>query len=62
MNQEHIFDTQKGAGVPHVHGKDIAGFIIPVPSLTEQARIVSILDTFTASIENLKQQIAKEAV
>ena len=59
MNQEHIFDTQKGAGVPHVHGKDIAGFIIPVPSLTEQARIVSILDTFTASIENLKQQIAE---
>lgn len=59
MNQQRIFDTQKGAGVPHVHGKDIAGFIIPIPSLSEQNRIVGILDTFTASIENLKQQIAE---
>lgn len=59
MNQQRIFETQKGAGVPHVHGKDIAGFNIPIPSLQEQTRIVGILDTFTASIENLKQQIAE---
>ena len=59
MNQQRIFDTQKGAGVPHVHGKDIASFVIPIPSLSEQTRIVGILDTFTASIENLKQQIAE---
>ena len=59
MNQRKIFDTQKGAGVPHVHGKDIAGFEIPIPSLSEQQRIVDILDTFTASIENLKEQIAE---
>ena len=58
-NQQRIFDTQKGAGVPHVHGKDIANFIIPIPSLSEQNRIVGILDTFTSSIENLKQQIAE---
>ncbi len=32
---------------------------IPIPSLEEQARIVGILDTFTSSIENLKQQIAE---
>ena len=32
---------------------------IPIPSLSEQTRIVGILDTFTASIENLKQQIAE---
>ena len=34
-------------------------FIIPIPSLSEQNRIVGILDTFTDSIENLKQQIAQ---
>ena len=34
-------------------------FEIPVPSIAEQSRIVGILDTFTASIENLKQQIAQ---
>ncbi len=32
---------------------------IPIPPLAEQNRIVGILDTFTASIENLKQQIAQ---
>lgn len=32
---------------------------IPIPSLSEQARIVGILDTFTASIDNLKAQIAQ---
>ena len=32
---------------------------IPIPSLAEQKRIVGILDTFTDSIENLKQQIAQ---
>ena len=58
MNQKRIFETQKGAGVPHVHGKDIANFLIPIPSLEEQTRIVGILDTFTSAIDNLKEQIA----
>ena len=34
-------------------------FLIPIPSFDEQKRIVGILDTFTDSIENLKQQIAQ---
>ena len=59
LNQSNVFATQKGAGVPHVHGKDIANFLIPIPSLSEQTRIVGILDTFTASIDNLKEQIAQ---
>lgn len=33
--------------------------LIPIPSLSEQTRIVGILDTFTASIDNLKEQIAE---
>lgn len=57
--QERIYATQKGAGVPHVHGKDIANFEIPIPSLSEQQRIVEQLDTFTSSIENLKEQIVQ---
>ena len=59
MNQANVFATQKGAGVPHVHGKDIMNFEIPIPSLSEQQRIVGILDTFTSSIDNLKEQIAQ---
>lgn len=31
--------------------------LIPIPSLSEQNRIVTILDTFTSSIDNLKIQI-----
>ena len=58
LKQDKVFATQKGAGVPHVHGKDIASFQIPLPSLSEQERIVGILDTFTSSIENLKAQIS----
>ena len=33
--------------------------LIPIPSLSEQQQIVGILDTFTASIDNLKEQIAQ---
>ena len=32
---------------------------IPIPSISEQNWIVGILDTFTASIDNLKEQIAQ---
>ena len=32
---------------------------IPIPSLSEQTRIVGILDTFTSAIDNLKEQIAQ---
>ena len=39
--------------------KMIGAYPIPIPSYSEQTRIVGILDTFTASIENLKQQIAE---
>jgi len=59
MNQGNVYAAQKGAGVPHVHGKDIANFQIPIPSLQEQTRIVTILDTFTSAIDNLKDQIAQ---
>ena len=45
-NQEKIHATKKGAGVPHVHGKDIAKFLIPVPPIEVQEEIVKILDRF----------------
>ena len=39
--------------------KMISTYPIPIPSFEEQTRIVGILDTFTASIDNLKEQIAQ---
>lgn len=46
-----------GGSVKHLSAKIINNILIPIPSLQEQERIVGILDTFTASIDNLKAQI-----
>lgn len=43
--------------LPQLCVADTDNYPIPIPSLSEQQRIVSILDTFTSSISNLKQQI-----
>ena len=45
--------------IAQITAKDFQRIIIPVPSLSEQQRIVSILDTFEASVANLKQQLAQ---
>ncbi len=45
--------------VPHLKIADLMKVSIPVPTLSEQTRIVGILDTFTASIDNLQEQIAQ---
>ena len=37
----------------------LKSILIPIPSFSEQARIVGILDTFTSAIDNLKEQIAQ---
>lgn len=58
-NQAKIHATKKGAGVPHVHGKDIAKFLIPVPPLDVQEEIVRILDRFdvyAAELQARKEQ------
>ena len=49
----------RGAGIKHPSMLSVLSMVIPIPSLSEQERIVGILDTFTASIDNLKAQIAK---
>jgi len=58
--KQHLLKSQvRKASVPRL-SKDVIGKItIPVPSLSEQQRIVETLDTFTASIDNLKEQIAQ---
>ena len=45
--------------VPNVSQAKLSSIELPIPSLSEQQRIVGILDTFTASIDNLKAQIAQ---
>ena len=45
--------------IPYVSREKFENMQVPIPSLSEQNRIVGILDTFTASIDNLKEQIAQ---
>ena len=47
----------EGMGNPKLMSNVASTIKIPIPFLSEQQRIVSILDTFTSSISNLKQQI-----
>ena len=48
----------EGMGRRNLPYESIKDIEIPIPPLAEQTRIVGILDTFTAAIENLKEQIA----
>lgn len=48
-----------GGSLLIVSTSKLYNYQIPIPSLPKQNRIVGILDTFTASIENLKEQIAQ---
>ena len=46
-NKEKQFNAMKrGAGVPHVSGENLASVLLPVPTLKQQKKIVSILDRF----------------
>ena len=60
MTKQHILKSQvRKASVPRLAKEVIAKLQIPIPSLQEQQRIVSILDTFEASIANLEAQLAE---
>ena len=48
-----------GGATPNLNRSLFEKQEIPIPSLSEQKRIVGILDTFTAGIENIKEQIAQ---
>lgn len=59
-DQTKIHLMGKGAGVPHVRAKDFESYRIPVPPLTEQARIVAILDKFDALTHSITEGLPRE--
>ena len=57
--RKSIAKTASGVTRFNISKARFSNIQIPIPSLSEQNRIVGILDTFTASIENLKEQITQ---
>lgn len=55
--QDKIHALKSGGGVPHVYAKDVARFIIPLPPLSVQHKIVEILDKFTALEAELEAEL-----
>jgi type I restriction enzyme S subunit len=60
QTKTHYLQSQvRHAGIPTLDNPVVEKINLPLLSLSEQNRIVGILDTFTASIDNLKEQIAQ---
>ena len=57
--QEYIYSLQKGAGQPHIYGKDIENIEIPLPPIDTQRKIAAILDKAQELIDLRKAQIEK---
>ena len=58
-NNKHLNSQSNGGAQKGIYLKQLERILIPIPPLSDQQRIVEQLDTFTSSIENLKEQIAQ---
>jgi type I restriction enzyme S subunit len=58
--QDVLHQMKRGGGVPHVRGNEIMEIKIPLPSLTEQDRIVAILDRFDALTNDITSGLPAE--
>ena len=47
-------------GVPALNKKELVGFSVPIPPLSEQARIVAILDKFDALTNSFSAGLPRE--
>ena len=56
-HNEEILKYKSEGGTPALNAIDLKKILIPVLHLQEQNRIVSILDTFEESIQNLEKQL-----
>ncbi len=56
-NQSKIYATKTGAGIPHVYGKNLSKFKIPIPPKKIQEKIVQILDKMTEYVTELTSEL-----
>lgn len=59
QSEMYLQQSQQGAGIPSVNRDKINGLTIPLPPLSIQQEIVSVLDSFTALIDKMKQEVEK---
>ena len=52
--QQHIRSVMKGTGIPRITLEIIGAFLIPIPPLKEQERIVKQLETIIERIETME--------
>ena len=52
-----IQQCQQGAGIPSVNSDKIKKILIPLPPLSIQQEIVSVLDSFTTLIDKMKKEV-----
>ena len=55
--QEEIYKLRKGGAIPQLYPRDIEGFLIPLPPLAIQEKIVHILDSFSELISELISEL-----
>lgn len=60
-NGQSILQSAKlGAGIPGLSSSELLKFLIPLPSLSEQERIVSILDKFEKLVNDISEGLPAE--
>ena len=52
--------TKGNGGIPNINANDIKKLLVPIPSFSEQQRIVSILDKFETLVNDLSQGLPAE--
>ena len=56
-SNNYYMESLTGTTIKNLGLKALRNYVFPLPPLQEQQRIVSILDTFEASIQNLEAQL-----
>ena len=58
--EKELNDMKRGAGVPHISGEALQNILLPLPTIEEQERIVSILDRFDALCTDITSGLPAE--
>ena len=58
--RQYIDKNSKGSAQPNLNLEQINSFIVPIPTIADQARIVAILDKFDALTNSISEGLPRE--